>query len=43
MFPAAYVEDVTALEATFEIERLVAIEYDPCHLRMSLYRQPTFL
>jgi glutamate dehydrogenase len=43
VFPAAYVEDVTPREATFDIERLVAIENDPSHLRMSLYRPPTFL
>jgi len=41
-FPAAYVEDVTAREATFDIERLAAIEKDPTDLRMSLYRPPTF-
>ena len=43
VFPAAYVEDVTPREATFDIERLAAIEKDPGQLRMSLYRPPTFL
>ncbi len=42
VFPAAYIEDVTAREATFDIERLAAIEEDPTDLRMSLYRPPTF-
>ena len=42
VFPAAYVEDVTPREATFDIERLSDIEDDPTQLRMSLYRPPTF-
>jgi glutamate dehydrogenase len=43
VFPPAYVDDVTPREATFDIERLVAIEKNPGQLRMSLYRPPTFL
>lgn len=42
IFPAAYMEDVTAREATFDIERLAAIQEDPTDLRMSLYRPPSF-
>lgn len=42
VFPAAYVEDVTAREATFDIERLAGVEEDPADLRMSLYRPSTF-
>jgi len=42
VFPAAYVEDVTAREATFDIERLVGVEENPSDLRMSLYRPSTF-
>ena len=41
-FPAAYVEDVTPREATFDIERLEAIKSDPRRLRMSLYRPAGF-
>jgi glutamate dehydrogenase len=41
-FPAAYVEDVTPREATFDIERLEAIKADPRRLRMSLYRPEGF-
>jgi glutamate dehydrogenase len=41
-FPAAYMEDVTTREATFDIERLAAIEETPTALRMSLYRPPSF-
>ena len=42
VFPAAYVEDVTPREATFDIERLEAIKSDPRRLRMSLYRPEGF-
>ena len=42
VFPAAYVEDVTVREATFDIERLAAVEQSPDQLRMSLYRPPSF-
>ena len=42
VFPAAYVEDVTAREATFDIERLAAVKESPEQLRMSLYRPPSF-
>ncbi len=42
VFPAAYIEDVTAREATFDIERLVALEENPTDLPMSLYRPPSF-
>jgi glutamate dehydrogenase len=41
-FPAAYVEDVTPREATFDIERLEAIKAEPRRLRMSLYRPGGF-
>jgi glutamate dehydrogenase len=41
-FPAAYLEDVTPREATFDIERLEAIKSDPRRLRMSLYRPAGF-
>ena len=41
-FPAAYVEDVTPREATFDIERLEAIKAEPRRLRMSLYRPEGF-
>jgi glutamate dehydrogenase len=37
-FPAAYVDDITPREATFDIERLEAIKAEPRRLRMSLYR-----
>ncbi|MFU8896426.1 MAG: NAD-glutamate dehydrogenase [Gammaproteobacteria bacterium] len=42
MFPAAYLEDVTPREATFDIERLEAIRAAPRRLRMSLYRPAGF-
>ena len=42
VFPAAYVEDVTPREATFDIERLEAIKSEPRRLRMSLYRPEGF-
>ncbi len=42
VFPAAYVEDVTVREATFDIERLAAVEASPDQLRMSLYRPQSF-
>ena len=42
IFPAAYVEDVTPREATFDIERLEAIKSAPRRLRMSLYRPDGF-
>jgi glutamate dehydrogenase len=42
VFPAAYVEDVTPREATFDIERLEAIKAEPRRLRMSLYRPEGF-
>jgi glutamate dehydrogenase len=41
-FPAAFVEDVTPREATFDIERLEALREEPSRLRMSLYRPPLF-
>jgi glutamate dehydrogenase len=41
-FPAAYVEDVTPREATFDIERLEALKSEPRKLRMSLYRPAGF-
>jgi glutamate dehydrogenase len=42
LFPAAYVEDITPREATFDIERLEAIKSEPRRLRMSLYRLPGY-
>jgi glutamate dehydrogenase len=42
VFPAAYLEDVTPREATFDIERLEAIKAAPRRLRMSLYRPAGF-
>ena len=42
VFPAAYLEDVTPREATFDIERLEAIKSAPRRLRMSLYRPAGF-
>ena len=42
VFPPAYVADVSPREATFDIERLSAIEDDPSCLCMSLYRPPDF-
>ena len=42
VFPAAYVEDVTPREATFDIERLEAVKAEPRRLRMSLYRPEGF-
>jgi glutamate dehydrogenase len=42
VFPAAYVEDITPREATFDIERLEAIKSAPRRLRMSLYRPGNF-
>jgi glutamate dehydrogenase len=42
VFPAAYVDDVTPREATFDIERLEAIKAEPRRLRMSLYRPSGF-
>ena len=42
VFPAAYLEDVTPREATFDIERLEAIKASPRRLRMSLYRPDGF-
>ena len=42
VFPAAYLEDVTPREATFDIERLEAIRAAPRRLRMSLYRPAGF-
>ncbi len=41
-FPAAFIEDVSPREATFDIERLEALRADPSRLRMSLYRPPLF-
>jgi glutamate dehydrogenase len=42
VFPPAYVADVPPREATFDIERLGAIEEDSSRLCMSLYRPPAF-
>ena len=42
VFPAAYREDVTPREATFDIERLAAVVDDTPGLQMSLYRAPGF-
>jgi glutamate dehydrogenase len=42
VFPAAYVEDVTPREATFDLERLEAVKSEPRRLRMSLYRPEGF-
>ena len=42
IFPAAYVEDVTPREATFDIERMVVLGQHDDGLRMSLYRPPFF-
>jgi glutamate dehydrogenase len=42
VFPPAYVADVPPREATFDIERLSAIEDDSSRLCMSLYRPPDF-
>ncbi|MGD9386708.1 MAG: NAD-glutamate dehydrogenase [Gammaproteobacteria bacterium] len=42
VFPAAYLEDVRPLEATFDIERLQMIKGEPRRLRMSLYRPEGF-
>ena len=42
VFPAAYEEDITPREATFDIERLAALGHTPSSLRMSLYRPPNF-
>jgi glutamate dehydrogenase len=42
VFPAAYVEDVTPREATFDIERLEALKAQPRRLQMSLYRPKGF-
>jgi glutamate dehydrogenase len=41
-FPAAYVEDVSPREATFDIQLLEAIRAEPRRLRMSLYRPAGF-
>ncbi len=42
VFPAAYMEDVTPKEATFDIERMVVLGQDDEGLRMSLYRPEFF-
>jgi glutamate dehydrogenase len=42
VFPPAYVAEVPPREATFDIERLAAIQEDPGRLCMSLYRPPAF-
>ena len=42
VFPAAYIEDVTPREATFDIERMVVLGQNDDGLRMSLYRPPFF-
>ena len=41
-FPAAYEEDVTAREATFDVERIDSLEFESDSLKMSLYRPATF-
>ncbi|MFK8015975.1 MAG: NAD-glutamate dehydrogenase [Gammaproteobacteria bacterium] len=42
VFPAAYEEDVSAREATFDIERIDSLGFEPDSLKMSLYRPVTF-
>ncbi|MEO1574174.1 MAG: NAD-glutamate dehydrogenase, partial [Pseudomonadota bacterium] len=42
LFPAAYEEDVSAYEATFDIERIDQLEFEHDSLRMSLYRPADF-
>ncbi len=39
-FPAAYVEDVTPREASFDLERVDAVASGRCALETSLYRPP---
>jgi glutamate dehydrogenase len=41
-FPAAFIEDVSPREATFDIERIEALCEEPEKLRMSLYRPLQF-
>ncbi|MEM6640045.1 MAG: NAD-glutamate dehydrogenase domain-containing protein [Pseudomonadota bacterium] len=41
-FPSAYEEDVSAYEATFDVERIDQLEFEPDSLRMSLYRPAHF-
>ena len=42
VFPAAYEEDITPREATFDIERLDSLGTNSTSLRMSLYRPPEY-
>ncbi|MEM7280843.1 MAG: NAD-glutamate dehydrogenase domain-containing protein, partial [Pseudomonadota bacterium] len=42
VFPAAYEEDITPREATFDVERLASLGKEPTSLRMSLYRPPNY-
>ena len=41
-FPAAFEEDMSAYEATFDVERIDQLEYNADSLKMSLYRPPAF-
>ena len=41
-FPAAYEEDVSVREATFDVERIDQLEYEADSLKMSLYRPLNF-
>jgi glutamate dehydrogenase len=41
-FPAAYMEDATPYEGTFDVERMALLEDEPEELRMSVYRPASF-